>query len=147
MTRLILERVTFRYPATEAPALEDVSLEVKGGEVVALVGSVGAGASTLLLVAGDLAPRVVGGRLEGRVSFDGDGPRAIVLPTPWTQLSGLGFTVEEEVAFGPANLGRSRERIAIKAAPSRESLVTTSGQRDQASEDRVRNPNPDVAAA
>jgi len=112
VTRLILERVTFRYPATEAPALEDVSLEVKGGEVVALVGSVGAGASTLLLVAGDLAPRVVGGRLEGRVSFDGEGPRAIVLPAPWTQLSGMAFTVWDEVAFGPANLGLPRDEIS-----------------------------------
>lgn len=111
MTRLALEGVTFRYPATDAPALVDVSLEVAGGEVVALVGSVGAGASTLLLVAGDLAPRVVGGRLEGRVTFDGDGPRGIVLPTPWTQLSGMAFTVWDEVAFGPANLGLPRDEI------------------------------------
>ncbi|HEV2752018.1 MAG TPA: ABC transporter ATP-binding protein [Gemmatimonadales bacterium] len=113
MTRLSLDRVTFRYPATEAPALEDVSLEVAAGEVVALVGSVGAGASTLLLVAGDLAPRVVGGRLEGRVIFDGAGGdlRGIVLPMPWTQLSGMAFTVWDEVAFGPANLGLPRDEI------------------------------------
>jgi len=111
VTRLAFEHVTFRYPATEAPALEDVSLEVMGGEVVALVGSVGAGASTLLLVAGDLAPRVVGGRIEGHVTFEGPGPRGIVLPTPWTQLSGMAFTVWDEVAFGPANLGLPRDEI------------------------------------
>ncbi|HYL22373.1 MAG TPA: ABC transporter ATP-binding protein [Gemmatimonadales bacterium] len=112
MTRLALEHVTFQYPATEAPALEDVSLEVNGGEVVALVGCVGAGASTLLLVAGDLAPRVVGGRIEGRVTLEGQGPRGIVLPTPWTQLSGMAFTVWDEVAFGPANLGLPWDEIA-----------------------------------
>ncbi|HYT03450.1 MAG TPA: ABC transporter ATP-binding protein [Gemmatimonadales bacterium] len=118
MTLLALEHVTFWYPATEAPALRDVSLAVAGGEVVALVGNVGAGASTLLLVAGDLAPRVVGGRLEGKVRFDGrgrtgkdGGGRAIVLPTPWTQLSGMAFTVWDEVAFGPANLGWPRAEI------------------------------------
>ncbi|HXI65480.1 MAG TPA: ABC transporter ATP-binding protein [Gemmatimonadales bacterium] len=139
MTRLALERVTFRYPATEAPALLDVSLEVPGGEVVALVGSIGAGASTLLLVAADLAPRVVGGRLEGRVAFDGEGVRGIVLPTPWTQLSGMAFTVWDEVAFGPANLGLARDeitrrvdraiaRLGIEGLVSREPTTLSGGE-------------------
>ena len=116
MARLTLERVSFWYPATGRPAVRDVSLGVAPGEVVALVGNVGAGASTLLLVAADLAPRVVGGKIEGRVNFrgkgKGEGGRGIVLPTPWTQLSGMAFTVWDEVAFGPANLGWPRERIA-----------------------------------
>ena len=67
MTRLALDEVTFWYPATRAPALREVSLGVAAGEIVALVGKVGAGASTLLLVAADLAPRVTGGRLAGAV--------------------------------------------------------------------------------
>jgi energy-coupling factor transporter ATP-binding protein EcfA2 len=116
VARLTLERVSFWYPTAGRPALRDVSLAVAPGEVVALVGNVGAGASTLLLVAADLAPRVVGGKIEGRVDFrgmgNGGGGRGIVLPTPWTQLSGMAFTVWDEVAFGPANLGWPRERIA-----------------------------------
>jgi energy-coupling factor transporter ATP-binding protein EcfA2 len=118
VTRLSLEHVSFWYPATDTPALANVCLEVGGGEVVALVGAVGAGASTLLLVAADLAPRVIGGRLEGTVDFRGKengragGGRGIVLPAPWTQVSGMAFTVWDEVAFGPANLGWAREQIA-----------------------------------
>lgn len=107
---LTLERVTFHYPASRAPALEDVSLEVRAGEVVALIGVSGAGASTLLLVAASLAPRVVGGELTGSVRCDGRA--ALLLPTPWTQVSGMAVTVWDEVAFGPANLGWPRERIA-----------------------------------
>jgi energy-coupling factor transporter ATP-binding protein EcfA2 len=103
MKCLGLEAVSFWYPATERPALRDVSLEVATGEVVSLAGSVGAGASTLLLVAAGLAPRVTDGRLEGTVSRTERS--GIVLPTPWTQASGMAFTVWDEVAFGPANLG------------------------------------------
>jgi len=106
---LTLADVRFWYPATERPALDGVSLAVAPGDVVAVIGAVGAGASTLLLVAGNLAPRLTGGRLEGSVRT---APSGIVLPTPWTQASGMAFSVWDEVAFGPANLGVPRDEIA-----------------------------------
>jgi energy-coupling factor transporter ATP-binding protein EcfA2 len=71
VTRLSLEHVTYHYPATASPALADVSLEIHGGEVIGVIGSVGAGASTLLLVAAGLAPRVLGGTLSGAVRAPG----------------------------------------------------------------------------
>lgn len=120
MKSLTLERVSFWYPATEAPALRDVSLEVAQGEIVALVGAVGAGASTVLLVAGDLAPRLTGGRIVGTVSRRDRS--AIVLPTPWTQVSGMAFTVWDEVAFGPANLGWPTHEIARQVDRALEQL-------------------------
>ena len=119
-----LERASFTYPGAERPALDGVTSLVGPGIVTLVTGPLGSGCSTLLLVAGGLAPHVTGGRRTGKVTTLGLDPAAatgrralagkvgLLLPTPWTQLSGLGFTVEEEVAFGPANLGRSRERIA-----------------------------------
>lgn len=44
---LDVDRVTFSYPGTSTPVLEDVSLQVGAGERLALVGSTGAGKSTL----------------------------------------------------------------------------------------------------
>jgi ATP-binding cassette, subfamily B, bacterial len=43
-----LENITFTYPGKEAPALEDISLTLHKGEVIALVGENGAGKSTLI---------------------------------------------------------------------------------------------------
>jgi len=137
MKILGLDDVTFWYPATANPALENVSLDVAPGDIVALVGRGGAGASTLLLIAAGLAPRVTGGRLAGSV---GRGGRAgIVLPTPWTQVSGMAFTVWDEVAFGPANLGwpvheitrhvdRALERLEIAPLASRDPATLSGGE-------------------
>jgi energy-coupling factor transporter ATP-binding protein EcfA2 len=109
VSALVLEGVTYHYPATRTPALADITLTVDRGEVAGVIGNTGAGASTLLLVAGDLVPRVLGGELTGRVTRAGRS--ALLLPTPWTQASGMAFTVRDEVAFGPANLGWPLERI------------------------------------
>ena len=58
--------VTFTYPGTDAAALRDIKLDVKGGQVVALVGPSGAGKTTLCnLVARFYDPSV------GRVLLDG----------------------------------------------------------------------------
>ncbi|MFI5214772.1 MAG: ABC transporter ATP-binding protein, partial [Gemmatimonadales bacterium] len=101
---------TFRYAGSEAPALSALSFEVSSGEVVALTGAPGSGTSTLLLVAGGYAPRLVGGTLTGGVELSARAP-AIVFATPWTQLTGLCHTVFSEVAFGPCSHGLPAGRI------------------------------------
>ncbi|WP_343241977.1 ABC transporter ATP-binding protein [Streptomyces sp. SID13666] len=60
------DRVTFTYPGREAPALEDVSLTIRRGQVIALVGENGAGKTTL-------AKALVGlyRPTKGRILFDG----------------------------------------------------------------------------
>jgi energy-coupling factor transport system ATP-binding protein len=119
---LQLESVTWRYAGAREPSLLDVTLELAEGEVVGIVGPSEAGKSTLCMVAGGLAPRVVRGRLEGRVRIDGrdvaDRPMhelaALVgsgLQDAGSQMSGISDTVFEEVAFGPANQGVSRSEL------------------------------------
>ncbi len=47
-TEVELERVTFTYPGGDRPALRDISLRIRLGETVALVGENGAGKTTLV---------------------------------------------------------------------------------------------------
>ncbi|MCX7571345.1 ABC transporter ATP-binding protein [Tumebacillus sp. DT12] len=43
-----VERVSFRYPGSERPALQDVSLQIQPGERIAIVGDNGSGKTTLV---------------------------------------------------------------------------------------------------
>lgn len=119
---LKLEGVTYRYPGATADALHAVTLELAEGTVTGLAGAAEAGKSTLCLVAGGLAPRVIGGRVIGDVTLDGVDVTGwpmhrlaehVVtgLQDPGGQLSLIADTVLEEVAFGPANLGLPRDEV------------------------------------
>lgn len=59
--------LTFAYPGSSAPALQDVNLRAEPGERVAIVGSTGSGKSTLAKVLVGLYPAASGTiRLDGR---------------------------------------------------------------------------------
>ncbi|HEU4569739.1 MAG TPA: energy-coupling factor ABC transporter ATP-binding protein [Gemmatimonadales bacterium] len=123
MSAVELSRITFRYPAADHDVLREVSLTAEARQVTWLFGPLGAGASTLLLVAAGLAPGLTGGTLAGEVKVWGhristregraalQGRVAYVTATPHLQLSGMASSVFDEVAFAPANLGWPRERI------------------------------------
>jgi energy-coupling factor transporter ATP-binding protein EcfA2 len=133
MTALVtLTRATFTYPGTERAALAGVSVEVRTGEIALITGAAGAGASTLLLVATGLAPRLVGGRLDGERTIGARRP-GIVFARPWTQLTGLCSSVRDEVAFGPASYGRTREDVLAAAQRAMERLgIAHLAERDPA---------------
>ena len=127
-----LRRVSFTYPGAARPALADLSLEIASGEIALIAGPAGAGASTLLLVATGLAPRLVGGRLNGVCTIAAR-RSGIVFARPWTQLTGLCSTVLGEVAFGPASYGLPRAAVLAAAARAMERLgITHLAERDPA---------------
>jgi energy-coupling factor transporter ATP-binding protein EcfA2 len=130
---LALENVSYRYAGAARPSLREVSLELRDGEVLGLVGASEAGKTTLCLVASGLAPRAIGGRLIGRLLLDGAdmtsepmhalaGEVGIAFQSPATQLSGVAATVYEEVAFGPMNLGMPRDEIIDRTGRALETL-------------------------
>lgn len=113
---LTFDGVTYRHAGATRDSLSDVSFELRPGHITGLVGASEAGKSTLCLVAAGLAPRVIGGRLRGRVRLDDADITTwpmyrvaehlvIGMQNPAGQLSMVADTVFEEVAFGPANMG------------------------------------------
>lgn len=120
---LRFDGLTYRYPGSEHDALADVSVEWTGPGLRIVTGRLGSGCSTFLLLATGLAPRILSGTRRGEVHVHGVDPATsagardlvgrigLLLPTPWTQLSGMTYRVADEIAFGPANLGWPAARI------------------------------------
>jgi energy-coupling factor transporter ATP-binding protein EcfA2 len=107
--RAELKRVSYG----DRPVLRDVLLEIGRGEIVGVTGHVGAGKTTLALACAGLLGHAVPAHIEGKVHHTTLSlPLAgYVFDDPLAQLTGLGTTVEEEVAVGPENLAIPRDAI------------------------------------
>jgi ATP-binding cassette subfamily B protein len=69
---IVVDQVSFRYPGSQSNALTNVSIELKKGETIAIVGENGAGKSTLVqLMTGLYLPT------EGTVRIDGKDTRKV----------------------------------------------------------------------
>jgi len=115
-----IENLTYIYmPKTpfEKKAIDDVSIEIKQGEFVALIGHTGSGKSTLIQhINGLLKPT------SGRLLIDDtDITQKNVKLTNIRKKVGLVFqypeyqlfeeTIEKDIAFGPRNLGLDNDEI------------------------------------
>lgn len=111
-----LKSVWYSYPDAPHPALSDISLKVRGGEYIAVVGNNGSGKSTLVrLFNGLKAPTAGTVRVRGmdpglRATLYRVRQRvALVFQSPADQI--VSTCVGEDVAFGPSNLGLPGEEI------------------------------------
>lgn len=78
---LDLDHVTFAYPGAEAPVLNDVSFSARPGQTVAVIGSTGAGKSTLV----NLVPRLFDAT-EGEVRVGGTDVRRVDPEQLWSAI-------------------------------------------------------------
>ena len=114
---IAFENVWFGYDAGE-PFLQNVSLEVKAGEVVALVGASGAGKSTLV----NLILRFFDVS-RGRVLIDGHDVRDVTLDSLRSQISMVtqemilfNDTVRNNICYGRPNVSKEELESVAQAA-------------------------------
>lgn len=114
-----IKDLSFRYLNTKKDALDHVSLQIKKGECIGIVGETGSGKSTLVdLILGLLKPYV------GSILVDGQYP---VHSYQWHQKIGYvpqsiyltDDAIEKNIAFGEKDIDLNRLNLAIDSAQLR----------------------------
>lgn len=110
-----LNQISYRYPDAPTPAVDQVSMQIKRGQWVAIVGHNGSGKSTLTrIINGLLEPqqgevRIAGVPLTEETVWDIRQQIGIVFQSPDNQF--VGATVADDVAFGMENNGVPRSEM------------------------------------
>lgn len=97
---VVLDGIELRYPGSERPTLESVSLDIAPNTRVAIVGATGSGKSSLV----NLVPRFYD-VTDGAVLIDGHDVRDVTLSSLRAQ---IGFVMQDSVLFS----GSVRDNIA-----------------------------------
>jgi len=122
---ITFENVWFKYPASGNYAIKDIALEIKPGEIAALVGYSGAGKSTLVdLIAGFWYPS------QGRIFIDGVDIRDLSLKSLRKNLGLVSQdlilfdeTVKANILYGRPDAKEDEVIEAAKAAYAHEFIV------------------------
>ncbi len=116
MAVVSISNLTYQYPESDHPNLQDIDLDIYEGEFLAVIGANGAGKSTLCYAMSGFIPHFFHGELSGDIKVAGLDTKqtalnnivlkvGLVYQNPFNQISGSKFTVYEELAFGLENLG------------------------------------------
>ena len=118
---ITFQNVTFTYPGSTRPALQDINLRIPAGALCLVAGASGSGKSTLLRCINGLAPHFSGGSLSGRITVNGLDP---VRLSPQGMSRHVGFVfqdpeaqfvvdqVEDEIAFALENMAMPQAEMA-----------------------------------
>lgn len=120
-----LKNLTYKYPLTEKPVLQNINLQVQEGEFVSIIGPNGAGKSTLCYALAGFVPHFFKGEISGEIEVDGKQSSkstldewvlnvGLAFQNPFNQISGAKYTVFEEIAFGLENIGVPREEMKAR---------------------------------
>ncbi len=117
---LVVENLSFRYRTRPELAIENISFELKPGELLLIAGSSGCGKTTLARCINGLIPRSYRGERTGSVLLHGKEVTEMQIPE-MAQIVGtllqdperqiVASNVYNEIAFGPENLGVPRDEI------------------------------------
>ncbi|MGS2618745.1 ABC transporter ATP-binding protein [Micromonospora sp. LZ34] len=113
-----LDRISLRYPDTAQPAVDEVSLTVRRGQVIALVGENGSGKTTLAkLIAGLYRPTAGAIRWDGVDTTDLDpyavGGQVAVMSQDWWRFP---FTAGQNIRIGRHDRPPDRPGPSVREA-------------------------------
>ncbi|MDV2993433.1 MAG: Protein glycosylation K [Chroococcidiopsis sp. SAG 2025] len=116
---IILDKITYRYPSATETNLKEISLHIKKGQSIGIIGKSGAGKTTLIdVILGLLAPETGNIRVDGKTIYNdlrswqnliGYIPQSIFL---------IDDTIEKNITFGVPDdlIDKPRLEKAIQSA-------------------------------
>jgi energy-coupling factor transport system ATP-binding protein len=161
---LIIENLSFQYRTRPEIAIEEISFDLKPGEMLLIAGASGCGKTTLARCINGLIPRSYGGKRQGKVLLHGKDVSEMqiaevaqvvgtLLQDPERQI--VASNVFNEIAFGPENLGMPRaeivervdqamKRLKLEYLRERETFNLSGGEKQKVALAGVLTMNPSI---